>query len=47
MMEDNRNPSYSGSRGRKTGSLRPAQAKLERPCLKNKIQMKELAARFK
>jgi hypothetical protein len=36
------NPSYSGGKGRKIKSSRPAPAKLGRPCLNNKMQAKGL-----
>jgi hypothetical protein len=36
------NPSYLGGEGLRISSSRPALATLERPCLKNKMQSKEL-----
>jgi hypothetical protein len=36
------NPGYPGDRGRRIANLRPAQAKLARILLKNKIKMKGL-----
>jgi hypothetical protein len=41
MVVHTYNPSYSGGRGRKITSLRPAQARVMRPYLENK---KELGA---
>jgi hypothetical protein len=38
------NPRYSGGRGKRITSLRPAQPKLVRLCLENKIQTKGLRA---
>jgi hypothetical protein len=36
------NPSYSGGRGRRMANLKPAQAKIVRLYLRNKIQIKKL-----
>jgi hypothetical protein len=42
MVAHSSNPKYSGGRGKKIESSRPAQVKLERPYLKNKIKLKRL-----
>jgi hypothetical protein len=42
MVVHSCNPSYSGRRDRRLTSSKPAQAKLSRPYLENKIKIKGL-----